>query len=390
MAGKTERTVGGVSRRSFVAGAAMASLAARGWMAQAADQGDRRTLLVGTQTNAGSKGIYSYRWNATTGDMVEQAVAAEVAMPTFIVLAPDGKRVYSANELEKGNGKVTGFTLDRATRKLTEINAVSSEGMAPCHVALDHTGRSLFAANYTSGSAVSFQVASDGKLSNVVTHLNYTEHGPNAKRQEMAHAHRVTVSPDNRYVLVNDLGGDAIHVYRLDAATAKLTANQPPMWKAQPGSGPRSLRFHPNGRWLYDVNELDSTAELLEWNGKAGTLTSIQQVALLANGPDATATASESAIDRGGKFAYFAVRGANTVVSCKIDAASGKLTVFDRMECGGKVPRHISLDPSERWMLVANEASGNIAVFRRDATTGKLSETGKEFAISKPQCLLFV
>jgi 6-phosphogluconolactonase len=115
----------------------------------------------------------------------------------------------------------------------------------------------------------------------------------------------------------------------------------------------------------------------------------LQRVALLPNGPDPTARASESAIDRLGEFAYFAVRGPDILVTCRIDAASGKLTVRDRMDCGGKVPRHITLDPTERWLLVANEVSGNIAVFRRDAKTGKLSETGKEFAISKPQCLLF-
>lgn len=379
----------GVSRRRFIAGAALASLAARGWMAEAAVAAERNILLVGTQTTAGSRGIYSYRWNAVTGDMDAQTLAVEVAMPTFLALAPDGRHVYSANELTSGPGNVTGFRLDRARRKLTEINAVSSRGAAPCNVALDRTGRALFAANYTGGSAVSFLVASDGRIGDTVEDLNYTQHGPNKKRQDTAHAHRVTVSPDNRFLLVNDLGGDAIHVYHLDAATAKLTPNDPPAWKATPGSGPRSLRFHPNGRWVYDVNELDQTAELLEWDVKAGKLTSLQRLQLVLNGPAPSATASESAIDRRGGFAYFAVRGADILVTCSIDPVTGKLTVLDRMYCGGKVPRHISLDPSERWLLVANEVSGNIAVFRRDTKTGNLAETGKEFAISKPQCLVF-
>ncbi len=378
----------GMTRRKFIAGAAMAPLAARAWVAEAASPGGS-LLLVGTQTTAGSKGIYSYLWNATTGDVSSQLLAAEVEMPTFLALAPGGHHVYSANELAQGDGKVTGFSLDRSTRKLTEINAVSSRGAAPCHVALDHTGHSLYAANYNGGSAVSFKVAADGKLSPAVEDLKFTEHGPNAKRQEAAHAHRVTVSPDNRFLLVNDLGGDAIHIFHIDAADAKLKPNDPPAWKATPGAGPRSLRFHPNGRWAYCMNEMECTAELLYWDAAKGTLSSQQKVQLLANGPDEASTASESAIDKSGAYAYFAVRGANTITTCRIDGTSGKLTFQDRMYCGGKVPRHIALDPLDRWLLIANEMSGNIAVLKRDAKTGKLSETGKEFAISKPQCLIF-
>lgn len=384
------RPQGSISRRSVLMGTALAPLAARAWLAEAAKAGERTLLLVGTQTTAGSKGIYSYRWNAATGEMEAQALAAEATMPTFLTLAPGGRQVYAANELSDGPGRVTGFRLDWAGRRLTEINTVSSHGGAPCHLALDRTGRALFAANYTGGSAVSYQVASGGRLDEVVSEMKFSEHGPNTGRQEAAHAHRVTVSPDNHFLLVNDLGGDAIHIFRLDPATAKLTANDPPRWHATPGSGPRSLRFHPNGRWAYCVNELDSTAELLEWEAKAGRLTSAQRVALLPEGYGGdAATASESAIDRRGEFAYFAVRGADILVSCRIDPATGKLTMLDRIPCGGKVPRHITLDPSERWLLVANQASGNIAVFRRNSRTGRLEETGKEFALSRPQCLLF-
>jgi len=387
--GKDEVGVKGITRRKFIAGAAIAPLAAKTWMADAAVTGGASLLLVGTQTTAGSKGIYSYVWNAASGDMSSQLLAAAVEMPTFLAMAPDSHNIYSANELTQGDGKVTGFRLDRTTRKLTEINAVSSLGAAPCHVALDHTGHSLYAANYNGGSAVSFKVATDGKLSAAVEDLKFTEHGPNAKRQEAAHAHRVTVSPDNRFLLVNDLGGDAIRIFHIDAADAKLKANDPPAWKATPGAGPRSLRFHPNGHWAYCMNEMECTAELLYWDAAKGTLSSQQKIQLLANGPDDTATASESAIDKRGEFAYFAVRGPNTITTCRIDAASGKLTFQDHRHCGGKVPRHITLDPSDRWLLIANEMSGNIAVLKRDTKTGKLSETGKEFAISKPQCLLF-
>ena len=177
-----------MTRRSFTVGAALATLAAGGWMAEAAATGERNLMLAGTQTTAGSKGIYAYQWNASTGALSAQAVAAEVVMPTFLVLAPDGQLVYCANELVEGPGRVTAFRLDRAARKLTEINTVTSKGAAPCHVAVDRTGHALFAANYTGGSAASFQIAADGRVSEVVSLEQFTDHGPNKERQEAAHA----------------------------------------------------------------------------------------------------------------------------------------------------------------------------------------------------------
>ena len=137
----------------------------------------------------------------------------------------------------QSSGAVSSYTLDRAGARLTKINEVASIGGGTCHVAFDHTGRSAFAANYGGGSAASFSVGANGRLSPAVSFFQYSGHGPDAKRQKAPHAHRVTVSPDNRFLLVNDLGLDAIHIYRLDAATAKLTPNEPSAWRSAPGPG---------------------------------------------------------------------------------------------------------------------------------------------------------
>ncbi|MEO6912054.1 MAG: lactonase family protein, partial [Edaphobacter sp.] len=252
-----------------------------------------------------------------------------------------------------------------------------------------HTGRCVFVANYDGGSVASFRVGDDGRLSEAVSFFQYTGHGPNAKRQAKPHAHRVTVSPDNRFLLVNDLGLDAIHIYRLDAKTAVLTPNQPAAWKSAPGSGPRALRFHPNGKWAYCVMELTPTVDVLHWDSERGTLQKVQTVRLLPESYKGPSRGCDIVLDSKARFAYVANRDDNFMASFTVSDVDGKLTMMERTSCGGKTPRDITLSPKGRWLLVANEDSNNIAVFARDTRTGKLSNTGKSFALSTPQCLVF-
>ena len=230
-------------------------------------------LLVGTQTAETSKGIYAYALNSATGDLQQIGLAAEADNPTFLTLAPDGETVLVANETDqyegKSSGAVSSYRLDRKNAKLVKISESATEGPGTCHVAVDHTGRAAFAANYCGGSATSFRLNANGHLSAAVWFEQYNGHGPNKRRQTMPHAHRVTVSPDNRFLLVNDLGQDEIHIHRLDAATAKVTPNDPAVWKSAPGAGPRALRFHPNGRWAYCITEMGSTVDVLDWNAGA-------------------------------------------------------------------------------------------------------------------------
>jgi 6-phosphogluconolactonase len=384
-----------LNRRTFVRtlmqGAAIAPFAARGWRAEALSSASQ-TLFVGTQTGAGSKGIYTCHWSAEKGELKLVGLAAETDNPTFIALSPDRKHLYAANEVSdfKGSksGGVSAFSV-APTGKLTAINSVLAEGTGTCHVTTDSTGRAVFCANYNSGSASSFHAESSGALSAAVSHYQYEGHGPDKDRQDGPHAHRVTVSPDNRFLMVNDLGLDCIHIYKLDAATAKLTPNDPPMWKSEPGAGPRALRFHPNGRWAYCVEEMGTAVVVLSWNPSAGSFTTVQRVSIKREGFSGTATGSEIVLTRDGKFAYAADRGDDTVTSFAVDPATGKLTFLARTPCGGQIPRHIALDPTEGWLLVANQGSDTISIIRRDSKTGKLAATSTTFNMFKPQCLVF-
>jgi 6-phosphogluconolactonase len=394
------------TRRRFLAGLAISPLAAKQLLAQSAKTGGTELLFVGTGTNTGSKGIYAYQFDSTSGELKSLGLAAEAPSPSFLALSPDGKFLFAVNEIDNyqgassGNlstqktGAVSSYTIDKTAGKLTLINTVASGGAGPCHLSTDKTGRVLLVANYTGGSAASFQIDWNGHLSNAVSEFHYksTGVGPgqDKDRQQASHAHHACTSPDNRFAYINDLGLDCIHIYKLDAATAKLTPNAPADWKAVPGSGPRVLRFHPSGQWAYCVNELTSSIDLLSWHPQTGALTLVQKTDMRHKDFQGTSTAAEIIFDKKGQYAYASNRGDNFLVGFAIDQSNGKLSFPRESSCGGKVPRHIALDPTENWLLVANQESNGIAVFRRDSKDGQLQATGPTAPLQSPQCLLFV
>lgn len=378
----------GITRRSFLGGAAALALGTPPWSAAASEFGQDKLLLVGTQTAepSTSKGIYSYRFNTATGELGQIGLAVQAENPTFLVLGPRERFVYAVNEVVQGT--VSSFFFDKKTMKMQEISKVSSNGGGPTHIAVDHTGRCVFAANYGGGSVASFQVGSDGKLSDAVSFFQYS--ADEQKHERKPHAHRVTVSPDNRFLLVNDLGLDVIHVYRLDASTAKLTPHDPPLWRAKIGYGPRALQFHRNGQIAYCVNELKPTVNVLGWDAKRGELTTLQAISLVPEGYSGNAAPSDIAFDRKMNFAYVASRLDDFMATFAVSPADGKLTMIDKTSCGGKRPRHLAVDPTDRWLLIANQDTDSIAVFARDRKSGKLANEGKTFPLSRPQCLVFV
>ena len=354
------------------------------------------TAFIGVYTNkdSKSKGIYAYKWNAKTGELSPLGLSVETANPSFLALAHNRKVLYAANEVDSyqgaKDGAVSAFSVDAAAGKLTLLNEVSSGGAGPCNLNLDHTGRALLVANYDGGSASTFRVQPGGKVSAAVEDIHYTGTGPDKTRQESPHAHCATASPENRYVLINDLGLDCIHVYKFDSATAKLTPNDPPAYQALPKSGPRSFVFHPNGRIAYSTNELSNTVDVLAWDASAGTLTRVQHITTVAEGLTELAAVASVVIDRAGKFLYVSNRlGENSIVVFAIDPVTSKLTFVQRMPSGGKVPRHFALDPSERWLIAAHQNSHSLVVFARDPMSGKLTETGRTYPIDYPTCVLF-
>jgi len=383
------------SRRSFLKTSAAFSLAAASGAANglfAAPAPASKRILVGSGT---PDGILSFAWDASTGSLTPEGIAAPISHSTWLHVSPDQHFLYVACELEQFEGQPTGSVASFALSngKLTAISNVASHGTGTCHLTTDHTGKVVICANYSGGSASSF-FSTSGKLTDAWTE-HYTGTGPVTDRQEAAHAHFACVSPDNRYVTINDLGADKIHIYKLDAATGKLTPAGE--YKAQPGDGPRTLHYHPNGKIAYCVNELNSTVTVLAWDAAKGSFTPIQTVSFSprAKGDDGrpfSNTACDAVLTRDGKFAYFANRGDDFIIGFHI-AADGKLTEFpsqSKIWSGGTTPRNFTLDPTERWMLVANQNSSNLTVYPRDPKTGILASHGKNTPAATPMCIVFV
>ncbi len=373
-----------------------------GFSAYAAPEGNQaeagQTLFVGTQTGHGSNGIYSYGWDAGRGSLKLLGLAAETAMPTYLAIAPDKRALFAANETDSFDGAKSGgvssFHIQAngggVSSKLAPIDSQISGGTETCYVGLDHTGRVLLCANYGGGSASSFQVSPSGEIGPVVSHFQYTGSGPDHERQEAPHIHRAMASPGNRFALFNDLGLDKIHIYALDAATAKLTPHEPASWQAPAGSGPRTLHFHPNGRWAYLVVEMGSAVIVLDWDEGRGVFRAKQEVSLIPPGYSGRSQAADAILDRAGRFLYAADRYYDNFYRFVIDPQTGELHSLLRRPCTGKTPRYITLDPTERWFLSANQDSDNIEIIARDPQTGILSAHSTMIPQSKPQCLVFI
>jgi 6-phosphogluconolactonase len=378
-----------LTRRNFLrtsAAATVAACAATRSSSASADPVGRQRVLIGSH---GDNGIQAFEWNSATGDLKFAEVAAKIPSVAWLTATQANEFLFSASELDTFHGKPTGAVASFriANGKLQPISARNSAGTGTCHVALDRTERMLLAADYTGASAASFRIE-DGKLSEAVWTEHYTEHGPNPTRQPTAHAHFASFSPDNRFAYINDLGGDSIHIYKPDPATAQMT--HAGIYRGAPGSGARTLHFHPNGKTAYCMNELVSTVDVLAWHKADGSLTLVNTIKLLASDSTVVSTGCDTVISRDGRFVYFANRGDNFLYSFKAEFATGKLTPMKRSNCGGKTPRNFTLDPTERWMLVANQDSNLISIFKRDPMTGELADDGKSVEAEIPMRILFV
>jgi 6-phosphogluconolactonase len=376
--------MGKLSRRDFLASASVATFAAIASRSLAANPVER--VFVGSGT---PNGILAYDWNPVTGELVAAGVAAKISTVDWITLSPGREFLYAAAEVDAFNGKPTGEVASFRVNggELHPLSAQNSASPGTCHAALDHKGQVLLSADYGGGSAASFLVT-NGKLSPLVWKEHYTVHGPNKDRQESAHAHFASFSPDNRFAYINDLGGDMIHIYKLNASTAMLTPAG--AYHARPGAGCRTLHFHPNERTAYCLNELDSTVDVLNWSKTDGSLTFGSRVELLPEGYHGPTRGCDTVITKDGRFVYFANRDNDFLYSFKADAKTGALAPIGRSNCGGKIPRNFVLDPSEHWMLVANQDSNLISVFARNLETGVLANEGKSFPAATPMCILFL
>jgi 6-phosphogluconolactonase len=355
----------------------------------------RRKYLfyVGTYTDHGSKGIYAYRFDSATGESTSLGLAAESTAPSFLAMAASGRFLYAVNELSQFNGQPTGavsaFAIQPKTAKLTLLNQVPSRGEGPAHIALDRSGKYALVSNYDRGSIAVFPLLQDGRLGEATAFVQHKGSSVNKERQEGPHAHAAEFSPDNRFVIVADLGLDQLLVYRFDEARGTL-GSDPQIVRAVPGAGPRHLVFDATGRHLYVINEMQSSVVAYAYDAANGALGELQIVSALPKGFPRTSEAAEIEMHSSGKFLFASNRGDDSIAVFAINPKDGTLTPVEIDSTGGKTPRNFVLDPTGAWLLAANQESDDIVVFRVDPGTGHLTRSGPELHVPSPVCVRFV
>ncbi len=351
-------------------------------------------VYIGTNSKA-SKGIYKSEFDPQTGKLGEPAVVAELRMPSFIAIHPNKKFLYAVSEIDMLDGKkgggVVGFAIDPATGALTKLNQQSSVGAGPCHLIVDKAGKNVIVANYGGGSCACLPIDADGKLKPA---SDFHQHAGKValKRQGGPHGHSANVSPDGKFVFVADLGLDQIKVYKLDADNGKLIPNDPPFYSTAAGAGPRHFAFHPNGKMAFIVNEIGMTLESMDYDAEKGVLTKKQVISTLPAGESQTAdykfSTAEVVVHPSGKFVYNSNRTHDTIAAYSLDD-KGTMTSVGHQGDQVKIPRNFNIDPSGKWMLVANQNGASIVIFEIDQTTGMLSKVKSSVKVPSPCCVKF-
>jgi 6-phosphogluconolactonase len=351
-------------------------------------------MYVGTYTDATTKGVYAYRFDNKTGAMTPMGLMAETESPTFLALHPNGKFLYAVNEVNTFHGKkagaVSGWSIDHATGKLTLINQVSSASPGPCHLIVDSTGKTLLVANYAGGSFASFPIGADGKLGEAKSFIQETGSSVDKSRQSEPHGHSVNLPKSDKFMLGADLGTDHVMIFKLDAANATLTANDPPFASVKPGSGPRHLVIAPDQKHVYVLSEMASSITTFEFNAATGAMKDIDVVSTLPAGFKGESSGAEIQIDARGEHLYTSNRGHDSISVFDIDKNTAKPKLVQNVSTGGSIPRGFVIDPSGNFIVVGNQKTNNITTLRIDHATGKLTPVGGKVELGAPVTFVFL
>lgn len=355
-------------------------------------QAEELDVWIGTSSAKQSQGIYYCTLDSENGKLSESSLAAKMEGPGFLALHPKANVLYAVGGLG-GKPSVVAYSVDRAQGKpgLKLMNALEIGDGGAAHVSLDATGTTLITAQYGGGSVAVFSLKPDGSLKE---RTQLIEHEGAAKvvasRQEAPHAHWTGFSPDNRFAFVPDLGLDKVLIYKVDAAASKLEPHG--FGQVPPGAGPRHMKFHTSGKWIYVLNELDVSVSVFDYDATHGTMSIKQTVPTVPKeelAKEQTFSSSEIRVHPSGKFVYAANRGHDTITVFGVDVNNGQLHVIEREPVRGATPRNFNLDPSAKWLLAAGQDSHTLACFAVDSATGQLSYNRSVIQTPAPICVLF-
>ncbi|MBS7253080.1 lactonase family protein [Flavobacterium branchiicola] len=343
-------------------------------------------LLVGTYTNTcQSNGIYVYEFDAATGDFKMKNSSENVISPSYLSVSGDNKFVYAVNE-NGPQSTVSAFGYDSSSGKLTFLNKNDALGADPCHLINDD--KNVIVANYSGGNIVVYKKKADGSISEVQQLIQHEGKGPNAARQEKAHVHMVVFSPDKKFVLSNDLGLDKVFIYKYNPNSKNEILTLKGSVDVKPGSGPRHLTFSKDGKFVYLVQELDASLTTFSYD-KSGNLKVIAETSILPKDFKGATSAAAIKISPDGKFLYASDRGDVNSISVFKILKDGKVELVEQQSTLGKGPRDFVIDPTGNYLLVGHQYTNDIIIFKRDKTTGKITDSGKRIELCSPVGLVF-
>ena len=356
------------------------------------------TGWIGTYTTSdgvstGAHGIYAFQWDAEQGLMSAIHPVGATTNPSFLALHPSGRFLYAVNEdaASSGTDHITAFAIGDAhsSERLRPIGTVSSQGLAPCHLTVDPSGKWLFVANYLSGTLAVYPIQPDGRLAQASQVIQQKGSGPFDDRQASAHAHEVVLSPDGRFLLSVDLGADRIFVYRFEATTGALTPNSEPQVALPAGYGPRHLVFSKDARTIYVVTELTPAVVTLRWDAQRGSMTQLGVTSTLPKADPAEHGGAEIVLHPNGKFLYVSNRGHSNTIAIFHLGRGDLPTAAGHVSTNGSLPRFFSLDPSGKFLIAANQGSGNLVTFSIDPASGDLTRVGRDVSVPAPVSFVF-
>ena len=357
----------------------------------------------GPEGSAGrGRGIYVFAMDPMTGALAEKQLCEDGMNPSWLAFHPSGKYLYAANEVSnfsgRNTGAVTGYAIDARSGNLGRLNTVSSQGAGPAHLSVHPSGKHILVANYYGGSFAVLPILPDGRLA-FATDVKQDIQPPGPVKATSApagsfaisghdrpHAHMIESDPSGKFILGSDLGSDTIHIWRLKQRAGKLDAVRDISVPA--GDGPRHFAFHPNGRWLFSLQEEASTLILFDFDPLGGTLKPRQQVSTLPTGFAGTNFTSEVRVSGDGKFVYAANRLHDSIAAFSI-GASGELTFASETWTHGDYPRSFTIDPSGNYIYCCNQRADAITCFRVNRATGALTFTTRYTAVGTPSIIVF-
>lgn len=400
------------TRRKFVQGASALAIAyssiSLALSSQRRPSRGKVFAYVGTDTSAidgkaNGKGMYLFEMDLTSGQLSLVKLVAEARNPSWLCLDPSQRYLYTVNEIsdyEGKNGSVSAYAVDPSNGDLRLLNTISSQGAGPAYVSVDASGKYVFVSNYGDGSIAVFPVLPGGSLG-APTYTHRDEGHVGSQKATSAppgsfaisghdgpHAHMIGADPGNRFVLQTDLGQDRIYIYNFDKNTGKLAPAASSFVSLPSGDGPRHFAFHPNGRWLYTIQEEASTVAFFHFDPVTGPLGARQTISTLPDGFAGTSFASGIRVSPDGRVLYAANRLHNTIAVFSIDS-TGKLKQLGEAPTLGDYPCQFNTDPSGTFLYVCNQRSDQITSFRIDKRTGLLKFTGQYTPVGTPTCIIF-